>query len=62
MIVDSTRAAGAQDVRYVASIEDLPEALATDVAYGDVVVTLGAGSIESVGSALIQALEAPIHA
>ena len=62
MIVDSTRAAGAQDVRYVPSIEDLSEALATDVAYGDVVVTLGAGSIESVGSALVEALEAPIHA
>jgi UDP-N-acetylmuramate--alanine ligase len=62
MIVESTRAAGAHDVRYVPAIENLPAALATDVGYGDVVVTLGAGSIESVGSALVDALEAPVYA
>ncbi len=61
-IVDSTRAAGADTVHYVPKVEDLPAALADAVEFGDVVLTLGAGSIDAVGSALLSAMEAPIHA
>lgn len=61
-IVDSVRAAGARDVHYVAELTDLPEALAGAVRYGDVVITLGAGSVEMVGPALVQRMEEPIHA
>jgi UDP-N-acetylmuramate--alanine ligase len=61
-LVDSARAAGARDVNYVAQLEDLPGALASAAEYGDVVVTLGAGSIEQVGPALVAAMQEPAHA
>jgi UDP-N-acetylmuramate--alanine ligase len=62
LLVESTRASGARDVHYVPSLEALPRVLADHLSSGDVVVTLGAGSIEVVGAALLEALEAPIHA
>ena len=43
-------------------LADLPMALADAVQYGDVVVTLGAGSIEVVGAALVDTLQEPAHA
>jgi UDP-N-acetylmuramate--alanine ligase len=62
VIVDAAEAAGARDVRYVPALDELPGALAEEVRYGDVVLTLGAGSIEVVGPALVDALKEPIHA
>lgn len=61
-VVDATRASGGSEVHYSANLDALPTALADCVSPGDVVVTLGAGSIEVVGSALLEALERPILA
>ncbi|MDH3271811.1 MAG: Mur ligase family protein, partial [Gemmatimonadota bacterium] len=60
-IADSASAAGAS-VRYVADLEALPRALADELEENDVVLTLGAGSIETLGPALLEALEEPVHA
>ena len=60
--MDSARTAGARDVNYVPELDDLPAALASAAKYGDVVVTLGAGSIERVGPALVSAMQEPAHA
>lgn len=61
-IVDALEAAGARDVTYVAELDDVATRLAAVAREGDVVLTLGAGSVERVGPALIAALEARIHA
>ena len=61
-LVESARAAGAREVNYVEELDDLPQALASAAQYGDVVVTLGAGSIERVGPALVAAMQEPAHA
>ena len=61
-IVDSVKAAGVRDVHYVPDVERLPDSLGDAVRHGDVVFTLGAGSIEQVGPALVEALKEPIHA
>lgn len=61
-IVDSVTAAGARDVHYVPFVNQLSGELADGVRHGDVVVTLGAGSIEDVAPALLDALREPIHA
>ena len=62
LVVEATRAAGASDVNYEAKVEALPRAVAERVGAGDVVVTLGAGSIEVVGRAILELLREPIHA
>jgi UDP-N-acetylmuramate--alanine ligase len=62
MVVDATQASGAREVHYSPTLDALPTELADCVSPGDVVVTLGAGSIEVVGSALLEALEKPILA
>jgi UDP-N-acetylmuramate--alanine ligase len=56
-IVRTARAAGAEDVRYHAAIDTLAAALADDLRPGDVLVTLGAGSIESVGREVLSRLQ-----
>jgi UDP-N-acetylmuramate--alanine ligase len=61
-VVEATEAAGGRDLSYVAELADLPMELAEAVQYGDVVVTLGAGSIEVVGAALVDILKEPVHA
>ena len=48
-----------RDVRYVEALDALPTAVAADTREGDVVMTLGAGSIESVGAELVRVLEVP---
>jgi UDP-N-acetylmuramate--alanine ligase len=62
LVVDATRASGVHDVHFEPSLEVLPRLLADHLKPGDVVITLGAGSIEVVGQELLDALEAPIHA
>ena len=62
LIVAMARAAGATDVRYEASVDELARTVADHVVEGDVVVTLGAGSIEIVGRALLEALGETVHA
>jgi UDP-N-acetylmuramate--alanine ligase len=61
-VADAARRAGATQVRYVASLESLPEALADEVEEGDLLLTLGAGSIESVGRGVLQRLGERVHA
>lgn len=61
-VVDSVIAAGGASVDYVESLDDVAEAVMGRVAYGDVVMTLGAGSIERMGSEIVARLGAPIHA
>ncbi len=62
LVVEAARAAGARDVRYEPELQALPSALADSLSAGDVVLTLGAGSIESLGRELLHALEEPVHA
>jgi UDP-N-acetylmuramate--alanine ligase len=61
-VVDAAVAAGAPSVEYVPELADVAEAVAAASREGDVVLTLGAGSIEVVGPALIGALKEPAHA
>jgi UDP-N-acetylmuramate--alanine ligase len=58
----AAEAAGASAVRYVQSVDLSASELAATLAEGDVVVTLGAGSIERLGSELLETLGAPVHA
>ncbi|MEE8385440.1 MAG: cyanophycin synthetase, partial [Dehalococcoidia bacterium] len=62
LVADAARDAGAGDVRYHPIIEDLAAALADTLDEGDLLVTLGAGSVGSVGRDVLQLLEARVHA
>jgi UDP-N-acetylmuramate--alanine ligase len=62
LVADAARQAGATQVRYHPLVEDLAEALASTLAAGDVLLTLGAGSVESVGVEVLQILEGRAHA
>jgi UDP-N-acetylmuramate--alanine ligase len=57
-LAEAVRAHGHRDVRFVADLDALPAALAPDLRRGDLVVTLGAGSIHTAGPRLLQLLEA----
>jgi UDP-N-acetylmuramate--alanine ligase len=57
LVVTAAREAGA-DVRYVPSLSDVPAALAELARDGDLILTLGAGDITTVGPALASLLEA----
>jgi UDP-N-acetylmuramate--alanine ligase len=62
MIADAVRRSGGRDVRYHADLDGLPEALARELKEGDLLLTLGAGSVERLGSAVLEALEVETHA
>jgi UDP-N-acetylmuramate--alanine ligase len=53
LVSGAARTAGAREVHDHASIEDVHEAVAGTLRPGDVVVTMGAGSIEGVGPRLL---------
>ena len=57
-LVEAIRRHGHRDVSHVADQEDLAEALQSRLRPGDVVITLGAGSITRVGPALLDRLRA----
>lgn len=61
-LVETATAAGAHPVVYVHELDELAGRLAEELEDGDVVLTLGAGSIERVGPALLDALKEPAHA
>lgn len=61
-LVTAVTDAGAHDVAYVEALDDVPAAVAAETRDGDVVVTLGAGSIERTGGALLRMLKEPAHA
>jgi UDP-N-acetylmuramate--alanine ligase len=56
-LVEAIRAHGHRDARFVADIDGVLDALADEVRAGDLVLTLGAGSISTLGSRLVQRLE-----
>jgi UDP-N-acetylmuramate--alanine ligase len=58
LIVAAARAAGGADVHYQSAFAELPAAVAGSLRPGDVVVTLGAGSVEEVGPALLELIGA----
>jgi UDP-N-acetylmuramate--alanine ligase len=62
IVVSALRKAGHSGVRYVPEIGDLSEALLDELKAGDVLVTLGAGSIEDVAPLVFDGLEAGVHA
>ena len=62
LVADAARDAGAGDVRYEPLLADLPASLADSLDEGDLLVTLGAGSVESVGRDVLERLEARVHA
>lgn len=62
VVADAARAAGATAVNYHPSLEGLPEALSAVLAAGDLLVTLGAGSVESVAQDVKERLEEGIDA
>jgi len=57
-LVGAIRAHGHRDVRFVADIDDVLDALVAEAKGGDLVLTLGAGSITTLGSRLVERLQA----
>jgi len=55
-LAERIRALGAGDVRYCASLEDLAELAARGIRPGDLILTMGAGSITGVGPQLLALL------
>jgi len=62
LVADAARAAGAEEVRYVPSLEELSASLAERLREGDVLVTLGAGSVERVGGEVLRRMGEAVHA
>ena len=56
-LVDAIRAHGHRDARFVADIDGVLDALAGEAQPGDLVLTLGAGSIATLGARLIERLQ-----
>jgi UDP-N-acetylmuramate--alanine ligase len=56
LVSDAARAAGAAEVHDHASVDDVHEALAGALRAGDVLVTMGAGSVEAVGRRVLGVL------
>ncbi len=55
-LADEIRAHGHRDVRFVADLDDVLKALVAEAAAGDLVITLGAGSISGLGERLLRRL------
>lgn len=62
MIADAVRVTGDAVVHYEPSLAELPHVVADSLGGGDLLITLGAGSIGAVGSQVLAALGARIHA
>ncbi len=59
LVLRAVTAAGGRDARYHSEMNTLPPALAGALRGGDVCLTLGAGSIEATGAALLRCLGGP---
>jgi len=57
-LVEAIRAHGHRDVRLVAELDDVVARLPDDLREGDLLLTLGAGSIGGLGPRLLEALAA----
>ena len=56
-LVEAIRAHGPRDAHFVRNLEELPERVARIARSGDLVMTLGAGSIATAGRRILAALE-----
>ncbi len=61
-VVEAVGKAGGEHTRYVAALDDLPDLLAEELRAGDVLMTLGAGSIETVGTQVLNQLGERVRA
>ncbi|MDX1649686.1 MAG: UDP-N-acetylmuramate--L-alanine ligase, partial [Myxococcota bacterium] len=57
-LVEAVIARGHRGARHVADLARVPEALVPELRAGDLVLTLGAGSVTALGPRLLEALEA----
>jgi UDP-N-acetylmuramate--alanine ligase len=57
-LAEAIRAHGHRDVRFVVDIDDVLDGLVAEARSGDLVLTLGAGSITTLGGRLVERLEA----
>jgi UDP-N-acetylmuramate--alanine ligase len=55
--VEAVRAHGHRDARFVPELDGVLEALPRELEAGDLVLTLGAGSVSGLGPRLLRALE-----
>jgi UDP-N-acetylmuramate--alanine ligase len=55
-LAEAIRAHGQRDVRFVAELDAVPAALVPELQPGDLVITLGAGNVSSLGPKLLAAL------
>ena len=62
LVADAARRAGGADVRYHAELESLSAAVSETLREGDVLLTLGAGSVEQVGPDVLRRLREGVHA
>lgn len=60
VLVEMIQRFGHKDARYIGAIESAAEALTSEAREGDMVVTLGAGSVNRVGEQLLELLEGRI--
>ena len=60
IVVAAAKRARAARVEYVADLKNLPERMRSDLRSGDVVIFMGAGSIETTGRALLAMLGATV--
>ena len=62
LVADRARAAGNAEVRYHASLDTLAGELAASLRPGDVLITMGAGSIEVLGPRVLELVREVAHA
>ncbi len=62
LVADRARAAGNADVLYHGALDTLGDALAASLRSGDVLVTMGAGSIEALGPRVLELMREVAHA
>ncbi|HSG07862.1 MAG TPA: UDP-N-acetylmuramate--L-alanine ligase [Longimicrobiales bacterium] len=62
LVADAAREAGAADVRYHEDVESLSTLVSDTLREGDVLLTLGAGSVEQVGPDVLRRLREGVHA
>ena len=62
VVATAAEGSGAEEVHYHERLETLADILAGELRSGDVLLTLGAGSIEELGHAVLGCMEVPAHA
>lgn len=62
LVARAAEEAGGVQVRYHERIDDLAEVLARELRDGDVLLTLGAGSVDRLGTEVLQILREAVHA